>query len=1607
MWFSPSSTSAGAVAIALLLLLSLLSTATAFHVDGGSDDLSAYLAAHPVATKAAGAVPAASISANANALAPELVHAVLSQCPSGCVEAGPSPHNWTLYPRLGRLAMCNQTMLLDFSLFTPLRQDESVRACTANATELLDAAIARNTTSNASCLPSGSVTQLRVSLQLAFNQTRTPATVADFDAAAQQLAAALSQRNSSECIDTTAFAYSNAVALGLFAGSGVGDVPAAVLQQLLAKIKTSGFVGSSAVVQLCAKDGRSSKYSFGIVVSGERDVYLVQDAVAAWASGECITTFDDAEDWLDITLSVPSLVGNTTADSVSTTTTTTAGNSTVRATLHERALCSTIQVVSGDSCKSLAAECGISASDFDKYNPGSTLCSTLVPGQHVCCSAGTMPDYRPQPNADGTCASHYVESGENCAALAAANSLTNAEIESFNTNTWAWEGCDNLQAHQYICLSTGNPPMPAPIANAVCGPQKPGTRQPAAGVSLASLNPCPLNACCNKFGQCGINQDFCTKSKSATGAPGTSAPGQNGCISNCGTDVVVGDAPAKYISIGYFEAYNLERPCLNMKITAMDLTPYTHIHLAFGKVSTSYEVDISSIQVQWELFQQLSGFKKILSLGGWSFSTEPATYFIFREAVQPGNQDRFVANIVSFVTKNGLDGIDIDWEYPAAPDIPGIPAGSADDTENYLTFITKLRAAMPSGKSVSFCAPASYWYLRGYSISKMAAVADYIVFMTYDLHGQWDYANQYAVDGCPAGNCLRSHVNITETLQTLAMITKAGVSSNKIAVGVSSYGRSFQMTTAGCTGPMCTYTGGGSGAYPGPCTGTAGYIANAEINAILNGTGSWEDSTGAVHQITSYSSYFDVDSQSNVAVYESTQWVGYMDDVVKLDRTVLYESLHMAGVIDWAIDLNGYGGDDISPGPGANLVYPPQSIWESSDPQTGCTPPCIIVLPPYRLTGTHTVTTWPALTTTLLSSDTAGGGVYVKTTTIPVPTFSISEVSLHPVTLYSTDTDKYTINPVQSITPTSFIWTLPPNYATFPVTTPTPMTSRATDVPLASVPSVSFFPTPVPVTIQPQPTYSVKHPKPPVTGGPLTVKPSTTKTSSSETSTSTSGSDSKCKGSGCGKRDCSVFGCGGRTSSGGGSDGGCGLFGCGGGCGIFGCGGGCGITGCIPICPLASCGGLGCTVPGGCGNTQGSDGGDSSDDCEVSATVSACTYLVTSYSAWYLASSTTTTETDCVTRTACNGQDTSVTTTPGSPECSLDPDVLNALSIEQAADETKINGKQIPLAFEPTNPAGYDGSTFTMTQFGLTETLTVVQTATVTTHPTTTVTVVVQPTAQADCAYRITDFFYIFEVYNIRGWSTDGGSSLHHEESGCGALTGWEWHEHTDTHYSRAYFNLPFIMKSGCVERAIVSAGGPKLSCKFQDYDFFLKKRSAAIHPPPPAPPPSSSTLHRRDLISETASFPSGLSTTRSNNTGMTTPAPLYTPEPWGPGNTETFTTTIEETSKSTYTTEIVLATDAGSTTGMNSTTTVTKMTTTKSTTPPPTTTSGGVAIPTPTQAGIVSTCKTFYYVKSGDGCLAIATAYGIALDKLYTWNPALNGDCTGLWADYYICVGV
>ncbi|KAM7211115.1 hypothetical protein V8F06_013511 [Rhypophila decipiens] len=229
-----------------------------------------------------------------------------------------------------------------------------------------------------------------------------------------------------------------------------------------------------------------------------------------------------------------------------------------------------------------------------------------------------------------------------------------------------------------------------------------------------------------------------------------------------------------------------------------------------------------------------------------------------------------------------------------------------------------MRTALPKEKSVTFAAPASYWYLKQFPISTIAKTVDYIVYMTYDLHGQWDVGNKWATPGCEGGNCLRSHVNATETLQSLSMITKAGVDPSKVIVGVTSYGRSFYMVEKGCDGPNCQFTGfqNNSQAAKGPCTDTAGYISNAEIAEII--------AKGA--NIKTWT-----ENATDYLVYNDLEWVSYMSDLNKEGRKVLYHSYGFGGSTDWAIDLQLFKGDATYDNPGDIDVEP----WKPCDKTYG------------------------------------------------------------------------------------------------------------------------------------------------------------------------------------------------------------------------------------------------------------------------------------------------------------------------------------------------------------------------------------------------------------------------------------------------------------------------------------------------------------------------------------------------------------------------------------------------------------------------------------------------------------------------------------------------
>ncbi|KAM0323764.1 hypothetical protein ACHAQA_008701 [Verticillium albo-atrum] len=853
---------------------------------------------------------------------PELLPSPLIRgCPKPCDLVGPNPSNWTVVHHQAELVSCEAAMIFDFNVHNP--SIDTFRACIVE--EAPEAARRRRRTlgsvgiSSATPVPSvvtraGSEdTCGAAESELQLVVSSGPAGVLASGAATAAAVEVLSSHlvKTSRCGKSLLFAKVGTAVAGLYVSADVQTVSAAAL--VLDTFKP-GVQAGSEMFQSCDANSMNP-YTIGLFAADDmQNLPRVQAALKTWSMGECIAvTETDTLAFASLTV-----LGAKELVEMPSNSTTSSDLSSREVVLSPRADCRVIRVQDGNSCASLAVRCGIKGPDFMKYNTNSQLCATLKIGQYVCCSSGTLPDMRPKPDADGTCATHEIEPDEGCWSIAESFGITQKDIETFNKGTWGWAGCDRLQPNQIICLSKGNTPMPAQLPDVACGPQKQGTRKPSGifdGWDLAKLNSCPLRSCCSGWGYCGTTAEFCTESKADTGAPGAFKPGESGCISNCGTEITNNDKkPAEFKKIGYFQGYNGGRDCLRMDATQIgeSFKDLTHVHFAFAGLTADLDVNIApDVKGQFDTFIKMKApFKKIISFGGWAESTDPETFQRYRDSVTPANRERVASNVLRFMNKYPeLDGVDFDWEYPGATD-QGIPSSNAQDAILYNRFLSVMQGKLAgSGRSLSIAIPASFWYLKPFPVAEMTKVLDYFIYMTYDLHGQWDYGNKFANPGCPNGNCLRSHVNITETENALVMITKAGVPAEKVIVGITSYGRSFRMADKSCTGPHCLFTGSRtqSDAEPGICTGTGGYISNAELLDVFAMTQAKESGYSA-------RKWYDAKTGSDIMTYGTrgegmTDWVAFMSEQTKAQRTRWIEGLNFGGTTDWAVDLSDWVDD--------------------------------------------------------------------------------------------------------------------------------------------------------------------------------------------------------------------------------------------------------------------------------------------------------------------------------------------------------------------------------------------------------------------------------------------------------------------------------------------------------------------------------------------------------------------------------------------------------------------------------------------------------------------------------------------------------------------------
>ncbi|KAH1509663.1 hypothetical protein KXX06_007072 [Aspergillus fumigatus] len=292
------------------------------------------------------------------------------------------------------------------------------------------------------------------------------------------------------------------------------------------------------------------------------------------------------------------------------------------------------------------------------------------------------------------------------------------------------------------------------------------------------------------------------------------------------------------------------------------------------------------------------------------------------------------------MNKYGFDGIDIDWEYPAAED----RGGAARDTANLVTFLSELRDALGSRFGLTCTLPSSYWYLKGFDIVGMAEYVDYFAMMAYDIHGTWDGNSEWT------DSVINPHTNITEISAGLDLLWRNNIDPAKVLLGLGFYGRSFTLEDSSCNTPGCAFstTSGSGGARAGECTGTSGILSDYEISRII------DDYSVNVH--------YDEAAGVNWMTWSGDQWVSFDNGRTLKQKADFANSKCLGGLFSWALDLGGPGSlanpndlsyDDTSMeganagggSDGTGLFYVGQEIFDEGQNTVTAVAPVSVIFP--------------------------------------------------------------------------------------------------------------------------------------------------------------------------------------------------------------------------------------------------------------------------------------------------------------------------------------------------------------------------------------------------------------------------------------------------------------------------------------------------------------------------------------------------------------------------------------------------------------------------------------------------------------------------------------
>lgn len=171
------------------------------------------------------------------------------------------------------------------------------------------------------------------------------------------------------------------------------------------------------------------------------------------------------------------------------------------------------------------------------------------------------------------------------------------------------------------------------------------------------------------------------------------------------------------------------------RLQEFPLSKLTHIIYSFVKLQNDSLLLRDAEQEQTvekivALKKKYPKLKVMVSFGGWSGCAPCSDLF-----ANPARRTTFAQSTLALMKKYKLDGIDLDWEYPAIEGFPGHKYDKADKA-NFTALVRELRQTMGKQYLLTFAAGGFVKYLEeSIDWAAVSPLVDFINLMTYDLVG--------------------------------------------------------------------------------------------------------------------------------------------------------------------------------------------------------------------------------------------------------------------------------------------------------------------------------------------------------------------------------------------------------------------------------------------------------------------------------------------------------------------------------------------------------------------------------------------------------------------------------------------------------------------------------------------------------------------------------------------------------------------------------------------------------------------------------------------------------------------------------------------------------